>query len=88
MSTTLNALLAAQAILAFAMFLFAGRAWYRVRDSRTTLLAVAFLLLLVQPLLILSSELPDFLDFDDAVTGGVALGLGALVALYLGVLRR
>jgi hypothetical protein len=88
MSTALSAALAAQIVLALALTVFAVRAWSRVRDGRTGLLAVAFILLLAQATAILLATSMDLLSLDAAVTIGTFLELGALLALYVGILRR
>lgn len=87
MSALLSAALAAQTVLAVVLLVFAVRAWSRVKDSRLGFLAIAFLLLLGHATVQLIAAGTTWLDLEAGLTIGTFLQLGALLALYLGILR-
>ena len=83
----LSTALAAQTVFAVVLLVFALRAWSRVRDTRMSFLATAFLLLLAQTSILLVSAATTLLTLQEGLTGGTFVGLAAFVALYLAILR-
>ena len=88
MSAALSLLAGAVTALALLLFAVAGRSWLHVRSPRVMLLAAAFLLLVAKGILLSIAIFQDA-DWEGRyMVPSLALDAGALVLLYLAVLRK
>ncbi|MDX1612027.1 MAG: hypothetical protein R3185_06625 [Candidatus Thermoplasmatota archaeon] len=76
-----------QVALAGALAFIALRAYHRVKAKRMGMLGLAFLLFLVQGLVLAFGLLSPDLALVSAATGAMALNAAAFLVIYLGVLR-